>query len=198
MMKTVSFAVASLLTSTKAQTPEQPLPDSKTGNFFYMLAKAGGNAPGINGYDVTIGMDAAGNGQLISNVAISASEQLFRVVDSTNTDWAAVPTKYTQASSITSLPATTGKNVPKPIDTTDDILSVTATSPSAFMDATVNTSFFYDDVKLSITDFDRSIYLKGFGMGAITGLVTPDPPIDIPFFNGWMGIAPYQSMDVSM
>jgi hypothetical protein len=38
-----------------------------TGNFFYMVAPSGTNAPGINGYDVTVGQD-----QLIKNVAISA------------------------------------------------------------------------------------------------------------------------------
>jgi hypothetical protein len=66
------------------------------------------------------------------------------------------------------------------------------------MDAVVNTSFFYDDVSFSIPEFSRSVYLKGVGMGAVTGLVTPDPTGPVPFFNGWMGIAPYQSMHTNM
>jgi hypothetical protein len=52
-----------------------------------MVSPQGNNAPGINGYNVTIGTDANGEGQIIKNVAISASEKIFRVMDIKNLAW---------------------------------------------------------------------------------------------------------------
>jgi hypothetical protein len=62
-----------------------------------MVAHSGTNAPGVNGYDVTIGKNADGSGQVIPNVAISASETLFRVIDKKDLDfWPSKANKYTQ------------------------------------------------------------------------------------------------------
>lgn len=113
-----------------------------------MVAPSGTNAPGINGYDVTVGQ-----GQLIKNVAISAEEQFFRVVESSNTEWtSATPsTRYTKADSKTSF----GKTF---TNDSDDIMTVTGKvvadgNELDFVDEAVTTSFFYEDVKFAIDDY---------------------------------------------
>jgi len=52
-----------------------------------MVAPSGTNAPGINGFDVTVGHNSTGDGQLIKDVAISASEHFLRVVGDKNFAW---------------------------------------------------------------------------------------------------------------
>ena len=201
MMNTVSLAVALLTTSTKAQAATA-IPN--TGNFFYMVAPSGTNAPGINGFDVTVGKDATGQGQLIKNVAISASEQLFRVVETANTQWTSASSRYTQANSKTSYAAVDNTKTAIPPNTTDDIMSVTGVAVSGgnqlkYVDEDVTTNFFYDDVKFAIDDYKRSVQLKGLGIGAITKAGSADnTEVGTPFFNGWMGIGPYQSLSSDM
>ena len=77
MMKTISLMMAAIAPSAMASRTEIP----SDGHFFYMVAHAGTNAPGVNGYDVTAGA------VLVNNVAISASEQYFRLTDKANSDW---------------------------------------------------------------------------------------------------------------
>ena len=120
MMKTISLIAASLATIV-AQRPSSPIPEG--GNFFYMVAPAGDNAPGINGYDVTVGHNSTGGGQLIKNVAISASEHFFRVVGDENLQWDSTY-KYDKAESHTHYKAIdkSGKHLDPKVN---DILSVT-------------------------------------------------------------------------
>jgi len=73
MLKHISLILASLASSTLAQTPNVELPED--GRFFYMVSPQGNNAPGINAFEVTVGtQDGTSERQVITNVAISASE----------------------------------------------------------------------------------------------------------------------------
>jgi len=56
--------------------------------------------------------------------------------------------------------------------------------------------FFYDDLGFSIPDFKRSMDLPGVGMVRISATTTSK--IQTPFYNGWMGIAPYQALPTDM
>ena len=86
MIKKLSLMVASLATSTQATA----IPN--TGNFFYMVAHDSGHAPGVNGYDVSLGNDvfdfkSGAEPQHIPNVAISASEHYLIMNSQLNTVW---------------------------------------------------------------------------------------------------------------
>jgi hypothetical protein len=65
-----------------------------------------------------------------------------------------------------------------------------------FEEVDVGTGFSYDDVWFNLDKYDRSISIPGLGMTYIDTLPasTTAAPVTIentPFFNGWIGIAPY-------
>ena len=195
-MKTISFIAASFAT-VLAQRKAEPIPTD--GNFFYMVAHSGTNAPGINGYDVTVGHNSTGDGQLIPNVAISASEHFFRVVGDKNFAWDTTH-KYNESESYSHYQAYDSSN--KTIEPlVDDMLSVTKLPVSdghqmKFENISIGTLFIYEDVMFNVTEFKRSVQLKGLGMGVI--ITSTSSKGKTPFYNGWMGIAPYQALPTDM
>ena len=108
MIKKISLMVASL--ATNSQATEIP----NAGNFFYMVAHDNGHAPGVNGYDVSLGNDIFDFGpgaepQHIPNVAISASEHYLIMNSNKNSVWTNSPV-YNETRS---LPSYTAKNISK-------------------------------------------------------------------------------------
>ena len=86
MIKNILLMVASLATSTQATA----IPNE--GNFFYMVSHNSFNAPGVNGYTVSLGNDVfdfkpGAEPQHIQNVAISASEHYLIMNTNKNTIW---------------------------------------------------------------------------------------------------------------
>jgi len=83
----------------------------------------------------------------------------------------------------------------------DDMFSVTKLAVNDghemnFEDISIGTLFIYEDVTFNVPEFKRSVQLKGLGMGVIT--TTTSSKELTPFYNGWMGIAPYQALSTDM
>ena len=76
------------------------------------------------------------------------------------------------------------------IDLTNSANNMTFETPS------VKSTFYFDDVRFNVTEFNRTVHLSGLGFSSITeskaSSESTHTPLNIsPIYNGFIGIAPY-------